>query len=161
MPSCSNPNTPTKFKRKTASTLKSKRRHIKHLCTADNKAKVNKNAIPRTSQAIRQNASLSRKKARKLEKKERYTRQRKELEKFLEAEVEMKDMEGKKAAKMENLEMGKEKLISSFEGRARFIQQPFAPALQLTSRRRWLSMDHDVMMIKYTRSMKFEHEKIN
>lgn len=107
MPSRSNPNMPTKLKRKTASTLKSKRKHIKYLSTAGNKAKVSKNAIPRTSQGLRQAASLSRKKARKLEKKEGYTTQRKELGKMLEADVEMRDMEGKEGAKEDNVEMGK------------------------------------------------------
>ncbi|KAL8940189.1 MAG: hypothetical protein Q9216_002940 [Gyalolechia sp. 2 TL-2023] len=107
MPSRSNPNVPSKLKPKTASTLKSKRKHIKHLSTLDNKAKVSKRAIPRTSQGLRQAASLSRKKARKMEKKEGYTRQRKETEKLLKADVEMRDMDGKKAAKGENTAMGK------------------------------------------------------
>ncbi|KAL8931322.1 MAG: hypothetical protein Q9211_007052 [Gyalolechia sp. 1 TL-2023] len=94
---------PTKLKRKTASALKSKRKHIKHLSAADNKAKVSKNAVARTSQGLRQAASLSRKKARKMEKKEGYARRRKELERFLEADVEMRDMEGKKEAAKEKI----------------------------------------------------------
>ncbi|KAL9604661.1 MAG: hypothetical protein Q9219_000381 [cf. Caloplaca sp. 3 TL-2023] len=95
MPSRSNPNVPSKYKRKTASVLKNKRKHIKRLAASDNVAMVSKRTAPRTSQAIRQSAPLSRKKARKLEKKEAYTRQRKELEKYLEADFEMRDVEGK------------------------------------------------------------------
>ena len=64
--------------------LKNKRKSTQRL--------ANKNSVPRTSQALRQNAALSRKKARKLDKKGGYARQRKELEQFLEAEVEMRDV---------------------------------------------------------------------
>lgn len=97
MPSRSNPNTPTKFKRKTASLLKSKRKHTQHLALISKGNKIGKPAAPRTSQALRQSAPLSRKKARKLDKKESYTRRRKELERYLEADVEMKDLDGKAA----------------------------------------------------------------
>ncbi|KAI4248178.1 MAG: hypothetical protein LQ352_005997 [Teloschistes flavicans] len=91
MPSRSNPNVPSKAKRKTASVLKSKRKHTQHLA----KSKIDKTAAPRTSQALRQNAPLSRKKARKMSKKDGYAKQRKELEKYLESEIEMRDLDGK------------------------------------------------------------------
>ncbi|KAL8980208.1 MAG: hypothetical protein Q9177_005942 [Variospora cf. flavescens] len=97
MPNRSNPNTPTKFKRKTAGVLKSKRKHTQQLAMASKGNKVGKPAVPRTSQALRQSAPLSRKKARKLDKKEGHMRRRKELEKYLEADVEMKDLDGKAA----------------------------------------------------------------
>lgn len=101
MASRSNPNTPAKSRRKTAGVLKSKRKHIQRLTTARRDQKISKQNVPRTSQALRQAAPLSRKKARKLDKKGGYTRQREELEKFLESEVEMKDLDGK-AAKVED-----------------------------------------------------------
>ncbi|KAL8920669.1 MAG: hypothetical protein Q9208_006151 [Pyrenodesmia sp. 3 TL-2023] len=97
MASRSNPNTPAKSRRKTAGVLKSKRRHLQRLTTAQRDQKISKQNIPRTSQALRQAAPLSRKKARKLDKKGGYTRQREELEKLLESEVEMKDLDGKAA----------------------------------------------------------------
>lgn len=97
MASRSNPNTPAKLRRKTAGVLKSKRRHIQRLTTANKDNKAGKHSVPRTSQALRQAAPLSRKKARKLGKKGGYTRQREEMEKFLESEVEMKDIDEKGA----------------------------------------------------------------
>ena len=84
MPSRSNPNTPTALKRKTARTLKSKRQQIQRL--AQNK--ITK-PTPRTSQAIRRAAPLSKKKARKVEKKIGYARKRAMEEA---GEVEMKDV---------------------------------------------------------------------
>ncbi|KAL8727645.1 MAG: hypothetical protein Q9181_005628 [Wetmoreana brouardii] len=97
MPSRSNPNVPSKSKRKTASALKSKRKHTQRLVAS----KVSKTAAPRTSQALRQSAPLSRKKARKLEKKEGYIAQRKrdELEKYLEKDVDMRDLDAEMARK--------------------------------------------------------------
>ena len=86
MPSRSNPNTPSSQKRKTASVLKSKRRHTQRL--AHNK--ITK-PTPRTSQAIRRAAPLSNKKARKVEKKIGFARKRK-LEEDM-REVEMKDVD--------------------------------------------------------------------
>ena len=86
MPSRSNPNTPTSLKPKTARTLKSKRQQTQRLA----KNKITK-PTPRTSQAIRKAAPLSRKKAKKVEKKVGYARKR-----AMEAvgEVEMKDVAG-------------------------------------------------------------------
>ncbi|KAL9010613.1 MAG: hypothetical protein Q9173_004467 [Seirophora scorigena] len=104
MPSRSNPNTPTKFKRKTAGVLKSKRKHAQHLALISKGNKIGKPVVPRTSQALRQSAPLSRKKARKLDKKEGYTRRRKELERYLEADVEMKDLDAKAAERKDGAE---------------------------------------------------------
>ena len=91
MPSRSNPNTPSSLKRKVASNVKSKRQHSQRL--AHNK--VTK-PTPRTSQALRQSAPLSKKKARKIEKKVGFAKRRK-----MEAmgEVEMRDVDavGKKS----------------------------------------------------------------
>lgn len=84
MPSRSNPNTPTSLKPKSARTLKSKRLQTQRLA-AENK--ISKPA-PRTSQAIRRAAPLSKKKAKKLEKKIGYARKR-AVEEV--GEVEMKD----------------------------------------------------------------------
>lgn len=84
MPSRSNPNTPTAQKRKTARTLKNKRQHTQRL--AHNK--ITK-PTPRTSQAIRKAAPLSRKKAKKIEKKIGYAKKRAMEEA---GEVEMKDV---------------------------------------------------------------------
>ena len=84
MPSRSNPNTPTSQKRKTARTLKSKRQQIQRLA----KTKITK-PTPHTSQAIRKAAPLSKKKARKMEKKIGYARKRAMEEA---GEVEMKDV---------------------------------------------------------------------
>ena len=84
MPSTSNPNTPTASKGRAAAATKNKRKHTRRLATASRVAKK-----PQTSQQLRQAAPLSRKKARKLEKKEGYARQR-----MMQAtgEVEMKDV---------------------------------------------------------------------
>lgn len=71
MPSRSNPNTPTSLKPKTAGVLKSKRRQTQRL--ARNKSTK---ATPRTSQALRQAAPLSNKKAKKVEKKIGHARRR-------------------------------------------------------------------------------------
>ncbi|KAL8696667.1 MAG: hypothetical protein Q9224_002676 [Gallowayella concinna] len=98
MPSRSNPNVPTKIKRKTASVLKSKRKNNQRLA----RNKISKPSTPRTSQALRQAAPLSGKKARKLMKKAGHDRQRKDLEQYLEAEVEMKDLDGKATEKKQN-----------------------------------------------------------
>ena len=84
MPSRSNPDTPTSQKRKTARTLKSKRQQTQRLA----KAKITK-PTPHTSQAIRKAAPLSKKKARKMEKKIGYARKRAMEEA---GEVEMKDV---------------------------------------------------------------------
>ncbi|KAL8968250.1 MAG: hypothetical protein Q9183_002554, partial [Haloplaca sp. 2 TL-2023] len=89
MPSRSNPNVPSKSKPKTAKVLKNKRKNTQRLANS----KINKNSVPRTSQALRQNAALSRKKARKLDKKGGYASKRRELERFMEAEVEMRDVD--------------------------------------------------------------------
>ena len=86
MPSRSNPNTPSSQKRKTAATIKSKRRNTQRLA----RNKITK-PTPRTSQAIRRAAPLSNKKARKVGKKIGFARKRK-LEEEL-GEVEMKDVE--------------------------------------------------------------------
>ena len=90
MPSRSNPNTPRSLRPKTAGTIRSKRQNIQR--TARNK--ITKPA-PRTSQAIRKAAPLSRKKARKLDKKIGYAKQRAMEET---GEVEMKDVEEAKSA---------------------------------------------------------------
>ena len=89
---------PSKAKRKNASVLKSKRKNSQRL--ANNK--ISKQTVPRTSQALRQAAPLSGKKARKLMKKKGYTQQRKEMEQYLEAEVEMKDLDRSPATKQDN-----------------------------------------------------------
>ncbi|KAL8685287.1 MAG: hypothetical protein Q9218_007859 [Villophora microphyllina] len=102
MPSRSNPNVPSKAKRKTAGVLKSKRKHTQRLTNS----KANKTAIPRTSQALRQSAPLSGKKARKMNKKEGYAKQRKELERYLESEVEMRDLDAEAVSKAKNMESG-------------------------------------------------------
>ncbi len=83
MPSRSNPNTPSSLKRKTASKLQSKRQRSQRL--AHNK--VTK-PTPRTSQALKQAAPLSNKRARKLGKKVGSAQKRK-MEEM--GEVEMKD----------------------------------------------------------------------
>ncbi|KAI4139369.1 MAG: hypothetical protein L6R39_006325 [Caloplaca ligustica] len=107
MPSRSNPNTPSKFKRKTAGVLKSKRKNIQRLATANKSNRISKKHVPRTSQALRQTAPLSRKKERKLVKKEGYARQRKDLEKYLEADVDMTDLDRRTAEKNNGAETGK------------------------------------------------------
>ncbi|KAL8913727.1 MAG: hypothetical protein Q9172_007224, partial [Xanthocarpia lactea] len=89
---------PSKAKRKTASVLKSKRKNSQRLASN----KISKQTVPRTSQALRQAAPLSGKKARKLMKKRGYTQQRKEMEQYLEAEVEMKDLDRNPATKHNN-----------------------------------------------------------
>ncbi|KAL9580426.1 MAG: hypothetical protein Q9212_004499 [Teloschistes hypoglaucus] len=94
MPSRSNPNVPSKAKRKTASVLKGKRKRSQRVANS----KVKKSALSQTSQALRQNAPLSRKKARKMGKKDGYAKQRQELEKYLESEIEMKDLNGEEVA---------------------------------------------------------------
>ncbi|KAI4271782.1 MAG: hypothetical protein LQ337_005749 [Flavoplaca oasis] len=63
---------PSKAKRKTAGVIKNKRKNNQRLAT---------------------------KKARKLVKKKGYTQQRKELQEYLDAEIEMKDVDMKSAAK--------------------------------------------------------------
>ena len=97
MPSRSNPNTPTSQKPKTARVLKSKRRNTQRLT----RNKITK-PTPRTSQAIRQTAPLSKKKARKVDKKIGYAKKRAMEEA---GEVEMKDVEyvekGKKMEKQD------------------------------------------------------------
>ena len=87
MPSRSNPNTPTSHKPKTAHALRSKRQNTQRL------TQNAKNAVVlRTSQAIRKAAPLSKKKARKLEKRIGYKRKR-ALQEVLDAgEVEMTDV---------------------------------------------------------------------
>ena len=102
MPSRSNPNTPSHAKAKTASVLKSKRKHNQRSV----KNRVNKPSVPRTSQALRKAALLSRKKARKLEKKDGYARQRKEMAQYLEADVDMKDIDQKEARKSKQADIG-------------------------------------------------------
>lgn len=84
MPSTNNSNTPKASKQKAAAATKHKRKHIRRLAAASRVAKK-----PQTSQQLRQAAPLSRKKARKLEKKKGYARHR-----MMEAtgEVEMKDV---------------------------------------------------------------------
>ena len=88
MPSRSNPNTPSSFRPKAARTIRSKRQNTQRIA----RDKITKPA-PRTSQAIREAAPLSRKKARKLDKKIGYARQR-AMEQT--GEVEMKDVEAVK-----------------------------------------------------------------
>ena len=89
MPSRSNPNTPRSQRPKTARTLRSKRQNTQRVA----RDKITKPA-PRTSQAIRKAAPLSRKKARKLDKKIGYAKQRAMEET---GEVEMKDVEEAKS----------------------------------------------------------------
>ena len=91
MPSRSNPNTPSSRKPKTARVLKSKRQHTQRLA-------ANKITKPtaRTSQALRQSAPISNKKARKLEKKIGYAKKRAMEEA---REVEMKDIDDVKRSK--------------------------------------------------------------
>lgn len=75
MPSRSNPNTPASSKRKTARTLKTKRQNTQRLTHN----KITK-PTPRTSQALRRAAPLSRKKARKVERQEGFARKRRMAE---------------------------------------------------------------------------------
>ncbi len=89
MPSRSNPNTPSSLRPKAARTIRSKRQNTQRIA----RNKVTKPA-PRTSQAIRKAAPLSRKKARKLDKKIGYAKQRAMEET---GEVEMKDIEEAKS----------------------------------------------------------------
>ena len=89
MPSRSNPNTPSSFRPKAARTIRSKRQNTQRIA----RDKITKPA-PRTSQAIRKAAPPSRKKARKLDKKIGYARQR-AMEQT--GEVEMKDVEAVKS----------------------------------------------------------------
>lgn len=88
---------PTSRKPKTARTLKSKRQNTQRLAAN----KISK-PTPRTSQALRQAAPLSRKKAKKLDKKIGFAKKR-ALEEA--GEVEMKDVgdtkAGRRAAKAE------------------------------------------------------------
>ena len=86
MPSRSNPNTPSASKRKTAHTLKTKRQNTQRL----NRNKITK-PTPTTSQALRRAAPLSRKKAKKMERKEGFARRRR-MEEM--GEVEMRDVGG-------------------------------------------------------------------
>ncbi len=88
MPSRSNPNTPSSRKPKTARTLKSKRQNTQRLAAN----KITK-PTPRTSQAIRKAAPLSRKKARKVDKKIGYAKKREMQEA---GEVIMKDVDDMK-----------------------------------------------------------------
>ncbi|KAL8715809.1 MAG: hypothetical protein Q9220_000476 [cf. Caloplaca sp. 1 TL-2023] len=104
MPSRSNPNVPSKSKRKAASVLKSKRKNTQRLVNN----KITKKAVPRTSQAIRQAAPLSGKRARKVMKKGGYAQQRKEAEEYLGADVDMKDLDAKAGRKVKNAEVEKE-----------------------------------------------------
>ncbi len=98
MPSRSNPNTPSSLKRKTASKLQSKRQRTQRL--AHNK--VTK-PTPRTSQALKQSAPLSKKRARKLEKKVGFAQERR-MEEI--GDVEMKDVDaGEKKRVEEKLEI--------------------------------------------------------
>lgn len=85
MPSRSNPNTPSSRRPKAARTIRSKRQNTQRIA----RDKITKPA-PRTSQAIRKAAPPSRKKARKLDKKIGYAKQRAMEET---GEVEMKDVE--------------------------------------------------------------------
>ena len=89
MPSRSNPNTPSSLRPKAARTIRSKRQKIQQIA----RNKIAKPA-PRTSQAIRKAAPLSRKKARKLDKKVGFAKQRAMEET---GEVEMKDVEEAKS----------------------------------------------------------------
>lgn len=91
MPSLFNPNTPSSSKRKSAHVLKTKRQSRQRQAHA----KVAKQLPARTSQALRKSAPLSKKKARKLERKRGYTKQREELAEYLLADVEMKDVADK------------------------------------------------------------------
>ena len=84
MPSRSNPNTPSSLKPKTAHKIKTNRRKTQRLAHG----KIAK-PIPRTSQALRQSAPVSKKKARKLDKKIGYAQKRMMEEA---REVEMKDV---------------------------------------------------------------------
>ncbi|KAI4230335.1 MAG: hypothetical protein L6R36_000146 [Xanthoria steineri] len=102
MASRSNPNMPSKAKRKAASVLKNKRKNNQRLASN----KITKQTVPRTSQALRQVAPLSGKKARKLMKKKGYTQQRKELEQYLAAEVQMKDVDAKTSTKQNHTAKG-------------------------------------------------------
>ncbi|MCJ1266095.1 hypothetical protein MMC22_005977 [Lobaria immixta] len=85
MPSRSNPNTPSSLKPKTARTLKTKRQKTQRIV----RNRISK-STPRTSQAIRRAAAPSQKKARKLERKQRFARKRRMAEM---GEVEMKDVD--------------------------------------------------------------------
>ncbi|KAL8765781.1 MAG: hypothetical protein Q9209_007245 [Squamulea sp. 1 TL-2023] len=107
MPSRSNPNMPSKAKRKTAGVLKSKRKSNQRLVND----KISKQTVPRTSQALRQAAPLSAKKARKMMKKKGYIQQRKELEQYLEADIEMKDVDGKATKKPIEVGAGREEAV--------------------------------------------------
>ncbi|KAL6714498.1 hypothetical protein ACLMJK_007923 [Lecanora helva] len=91
MASRSNPNTPSSQKPRAASALKSKRRKSQRQALS----KITK-PTPRTSQAIRKTAPLSRKKARKLDKKNGHAKKR-AMEEV--GEVEMKDVDGTRAEK--------------------------------------------------------------
>ena len=90
MPSRSNPNTPSSLRPKTARTIRSKRRNTQRIA----RNKITK-SVPRTSQAIRKAAPLSRKKARKLDKKIGYAKQRAMEET---GEVERRDVEEAKSS---------------------------------------------------------------
>lgn len=92
MPSLFNPNTPSSSKRKSAHVLKAKRQSRQR--QAHNK--VTKQLPARTSQALRKSAPLSKKKARKLERKRGYAKQREELSEYFLADVEMKDVADKR-----------------------------------------------------------------
>ena len=91
MPSRSNPNVPTSMKAKSVGSIKAKRQKTQR--HAHNKA--NKTTTPRTSQAIRKAASISNKKARKLETKKLHARNRALEEAIQAGEVEMRDVDSR------------------------------------------------------------------
>ena len=88
MPSHNNPNRPSGLKPRHVAAKKLKQKQA-------NKQRVAKTTAPRTSQAIRKAAPLSKKKARKLDKKMVYARQRAVEAEFEKREVEMKDVGGR------------------------------------------------------------------
>jgi hypothetical protein len=102
----SNPNTPSASRRLSARKIKSKR--VKGAVAGARRAEGGGIAkVPRTSQALRQSAPLSKKKAKKLERQMGYDAKRKEEAEREKSEVEMKDVaeigekNGKKVEKME------------------------------------------------------------
>ena len=106
MPSHTNPNTPSSAKPRRRAAQNAKRRR-----TAKQRiAKSNK--TPRTSAAIRKAAPPSNKKARKLDRKMGYAKQRALEDEFERREVEMRDVKDTRKAESgkENLEEGEERM---------------------------------------------------
>ena len=107
MPSHTNPNKPSTLKPRHVAATKAKRKR--------QSKRVNDSA-PKTSQAIRKAAPLSKKKARKLEKKIGYARQRAVEEEFEKREVEMRDVAERTKESRDGRAKGQEEELMDLDG---------------------------------------------